>query len=498
MSYIYKDLMYKNLYLGKIEMSNHGRIYNITNIDNIDKYPLGCKIDNGVPDIDWISDWWQYNSIPVDRNSVKYSLECIGIESVEEFKLLSHGLSLTNNFWVKDCGENINWEDINYWDNPISDEIGNALYNHKPLRKNFVFDGSPDASLNGVLKKKCKYNNGNYYLIKGGSVPNNQEPFNEVLASSLFSSINFPCAKYIINPEDNKSCICKFFTSKELELIPIAQIWDSLSRKYNENNELDFFYRLLDYYNVNINKKYINDMLCIDYIIANTDRHYGNIGILYNNVTEELCLAPAFDNGTSMWCSLSDLSNMYDDKYNIARPFCNKTTYGYWNEQIKFINDYPNLKKENLMICLIDYISLLKKYSTLNNNRIYSLGIAVIKRAKNLQEYLLSKKHNLSISDDCIINDYDIKKASDLINEIVYDKSYNSQKEGYSNSLAHYTILNNNELNDIIDEINQESFNKNNQGNISISEDIIESDADKSNIVNYNNEIDEFDDDIEI
>ena len=44
-------------------------------------------------------------------------------------------------------------------------------------------------------------------------------------------------------------------------------------------------------------------MLCLDYLIENSDRHYGNFGFIRDvNSLKFLGPAPLFDNGTSLWC----------------------------------------------------------------------------------------------------------------------------------------------------------------------------------------------------
>ena len=55
-------------------------------------------------------------------------------------------------------------------------------------------------------------------------------------------------------------------------------------------------------------------MLTVDFIIANTDRHYNNFGFLRNPDTLEwLGLAPVFDSGTSMF---------HDEiLYNLKNPY---------------------------------------------------------------------------------------------------------------------------------------------------------------------------------
>lgn len=49
-------------------------------------------------------------------------------------------------------------------------------------------------------------------------------------------------------------------------------------------------------------EKQISDMIVLDSIIANEDRHFNNFGFIRNSQTLEWkCLAPVFDSGTSMF-----------------------------------------------------------------------------------------------------------------------------------------------------------------------------------------------------
>ena len=55
----------------------------------------------------------------------------------------------------------------------------------------------------------------------------------------------------------------------------------------------------------NLGENYINkfnDMLVLDAIIYNTDRHFGNFGFLINSDTNEIIdFAPLFDHGNSLF-----------------------------------------------------------------------------------------------------------------------------------------------------------------------------------------------------
>ena len=46
----------------------------------------------------------------------------------------------------------------------------------------------------------------------------------------------------------------------------------------------------------------LNDMLVLDAVICNTDRHYGNFGLLIDNKTNQIAApAPLFDHGNSLF-----------------------------------------------------------------------------------------------------------------------------------------------------------------------------------------------------
>lgn len=48
--------------------------------------------------------------------------------------------------------------------------------------------------------------------------------------------------------------------------------------------------------------EYIYQMLVVDYLILNRDRHGANIEVLRNNQKKSICLAPLFDHGLSLLC----------------------------------------------------------------------------------------------------------------------------------------------------------------------------------------------------
>ncbi len=65
---------------------------------------------------------------------------------------------------------------------------------------------------------------------------------------------------------------------------------------------------------------YIYQMLCIDYLIANRDRHGSNLEVLRNEETEEVRIAPLFDQGVSLLFSTYGDENAIE-KTDVMRDF---------------------------------------------------------------------------------------------------------------------------------------------------------------------------------
>ena len=77
---------------------------------------------------------------------------------------------------------------FDFFQNLFSEDVGNILFGKGEVSE-AVSLMSPDNTSDGWLKKKWKIINGIRYLIKGGNSFNNQEPFNEIVATKLYQRI---------------------------------------------------------------------------------------------------------------------------------------------------------------------------------------------------------------------------------------------------------------------------------------------------------------------
>ena len=119
-----------------------------------------------------LNNWWKDRSIPTSRSKFKEVMEEMDLHSSIELLERCFGLSLSDPYWIKEDGTNIEWKNINFFDNDFSEDMGKLLMGQVHYSKALdIF--SPDNSSDGNLRKKWKIINHNRYLIKGGNSFNN-------------------------------------------------------------------------------------------------------------------------------------------------------------------------------------------------------------------------------------------------------------------------------------------------------------------------------------
>ena len=275
----------------------HGGISSIDKIQNPEHFPIGV-FSKGRADRKELNDWWKGRSIPASRNGLAETLEKIGEKDIMSVVLKGYGLSLSDHYWVKPEGTDIQWEQVNFFDNDFSEDIGNLLFGGEvPDRIDFH---SPDNTSDGWLKKRWKISNGERVLIKGGSNPFQQEPFNEVIASELMCELGMNCVRYEIVWQDGYPySVCRNFVTKDTELVSAHRIM-RIKKKPNHENTYQHFVSCCKEAGLDA-VPFLDRMLTTDYLIANEDRHFNNFGLLRNPDTLEFIgFAPIYDSGTSL------------------------------------------------------------------------------------------------------------------------------------------------------------------------------------------------------
>jgi hypothetical protein len=319
--------MNKNVELFDVEM-NHGSAIRIENIRENNKHLLPVfllrKYDSGLSPTAFNS-WWSGRRIPASREGVKALLWSLKDDVMNEPQInnLDHlaekamGLSLSDQYWIRP-NEGVKWDDVNFFTNPFSDDIGRLLTTGDWNAGDLL---SPDNTSDGVVKKRWKIINNMRCLIKGGYSAVGYigaQPRREVFASKLAKVLMLPHSKKYVVPyhiatyDDEQFSVCPNFVTPRTEYVQFNQLVSG--QKFKSYDEGFNYCRA--YYGENA---YVMDvMFILDYLVLNEDRHTGNFGMIRDVSTGDFVEpAPIFDTGSSLFHN----SMATNESIVLAKPF---------------------------------------------------------------------------------------------------------------------------------------------------------------------------------
>lgn len=376
-------LMNKNTPVLDLSFSTRrgGYIEDVLRLHNPEYAPLGLVQDDKSVDAWDLSDWWEDRCLPNSRVSVERVLESMRLDK-QELVIRSLGLSLSDQYWVKPVGSEVEWKDVNFFTNDFSDEVGRIFFNerwdssHESMREK-----SPDFSSNGFLKKYWTIEDGERVLVKGGHGAFAQQPYNEVIASEILKGVeckNYVGYKLIDGDSGKHNSVCGNFVDENTEYIPATLIRKRLP-KSDKESFFKHFMRCCKAAGVKSEmQKALDYTLMFDYIIANTDRNFGNFGVIRDVESLKIVgVAPIFDNGNSLWYDQAKVSN----KGVKAYPF--ELTQ---EKQLRCVNNFKafpvNRVKDLDKVCE----RILGQNPECSEERLVDIIEGVKSRKKNLQK----------------------------------------------------------------------------------------------------------------
>ena len=262
--------------------------------------PVGVSVRHGVADRAALNDWWEDRSIPASRSGLREALETLGVASSKLLLTRCYGLSLSDHYWIKPAGSELTWHNVNFFENPFSEDVGDALFGAPSKKDHFDFS-SPDNTSDGFLKKRWKILDGKRCLIKAGSPPFLQQPFNEVIATKIADRLEICHIPYTVMWENGiPYSVCEDFVTPDTELIPAWRVMQ-IQKKDNQTSVYQHYRNCCEALGVHNVAHALDQMIVLDYLIANEDRHLNNFGLLRNPDTLEwLGPAPIYDSGSSL------------------------------------------------------------------------------------------------------------------------------------------------------------------------------------------------------
>ena len=233
--------------------------------------------------------WCATRVLTLDRKYAKEILNSIGMKQAvtdkdrSKIALSYRCASLTDVFWVREKGEDITFEEVNLYENHLSDIFIDIALKGKQYTVD-ITSLARDLSTNGCFPKAWKRTYNGFILLKDGDRDSVER---ELLASKICQCFDVSQVIYEAGYFDGeKVTMSKNFTSKEYSIASMEAL-----EIYLENNDIkakDYILKIdsYNYYMVNI----------IDYLVGNTDRHWGNWGVLVDNRNNKpICLYKLMD-----------------------------------------------------------------------------------------------------------------------------------------------------------------------------------------------------------
>ncbi len=233
--------------------------------------------------------WCATRILTLDRQYAKEILGSIGATQAATDRdragiaLSYHCLSLTDIYWVKKQGEEVLYAEVNLYENHLSNAFVDVSLRGRQMtveNKSLV----RDLSTNGCFPKAWVRTEKGFVLYKDGGKTAVE---NEVLASRICQC--FRCRQVVYRKavfDGEQVSASDIMTSKKFSIVSREAF-----EIYAQNHELDVMEYILkldrySFYMMNI----------LDYLVGNTDRHWGNWGFLVDNETNQpLCLHPLMD-----------------------------------------------------------------------------------------------------------------------------------------------------------------------------------------------------------
>lgn len=355
------------------------KVSNIEIVSNDKKmYPEALQ-EEVTPDT--IKEFLEQRIIPKNRTFVKNILETkdLDLKDVKGVIDVSECLSLTDCYWIV-SDDNLKFKDYNLYDNNFSRVLSLVAFTGYTSKIKGIAT-SPEFTTDGALPKAWRRINEKVYLYKGSTeylkaTNGGNEPYSEYYINQIEEVLNLNAVKY--NLEKWKGMLastCELFTSKEYSYVPIYQA--------SKSKDIETVH---EWCVKNGYEKEFADMIMLDSLTFNWDRHLGNFGVLKNNKTGKyISFAPIFDNGAGLLSDapseIFDSKKVFDDYWKNNKELQNSNYGGDYRELVKAYCGKEQIAKLRKLVNFT-----FKKHSryNLSNERLELLSSMIQERSIEL------------------------------------------------------------------------------------------------------------------
>ena len=256
--------------------------------------------------------WLEERAIDRHRANARLLKKVFGLTAATdaEVVLKENAATITDNYWFKSESDNLCYEDVRFKDNIFADLALRGdpdSFNHEPQR-------TPELTNIGSFEKCWRIIDGEWWLYKQG---NENEIFSELFISLLGTRLGFNMAYY---EKDGKYIRSRDFTKSAS--VNLESMYSYVGDEEDYEKSFEILYEILP----NAAKDYV-EMIFLDTVCFNMDRHTRNYGVLRNIKSGKVVgLAPNFDNNIALISRgyPKDISRQRDKLIELFTDFISK------------------------------------------------------------------------------------------------------------------------------------------------------------------------------
>lgn len=277
-----------------------------------------------------ITSWVESRKASKHNAHLKDVMRRLGCDDNEGFIRLTHAVGINDTFWIRNDEENVTWKDVSLYRNQFSEIISRLSFEGAGLYDERFSSTSPELSCEGSFRKcfrkervKGEFNSDIFLYKRSGEFGEGLEPYCEVLASEIAKIVapSFASVRYDLCQLHGKlASKCNIFTNENIGYASYSKMNNA---KLYTLNDVNRFFEGIGC------EQSFRELLVVDSLCFNQDRHSGNYGILFDNDTMEIVgMSPIFDLNLSMlpYVEMPDFENIGDKLYGYAPKLGNDFT----------------------------------------------------------------------------------------------------------------------------------------------------------------------------
>lgn len=294
----------------------------IVDVLDAHRMPFGtCSSSSPTVNKRALNDWWEHRSVPDARPGLVARYRELGIGGGVEAPIRNLGFSLSDCYWLRpDGADGLGWGELNYFENDFERSA--------PEGRSSWLEGiglkNPDNTSEGELPKSWIIRDGVRVLAKGCGV-DDQRPFNEAVATALHRRLlsEGEFVRYTVEHMfGGPVCLCDDFLDGREEYIPAVYVKNALGSQRGKST-YDRYCRYLGLHGADeaAMRRSMSQMIVCDAILANSDRHWRNFGVIRDIDSLEMRPAPLFDSGNCLWYNVPTSALKSGEFGFSAKPF---------------------------------------------------------------------------------------------------------------------------------------------------------------------------------